>query len=209
MAKLGRASTPIDLLSYEPDDEQASVFFLPEDKHQGILTVFNWTKKTRSHELMLADLGLPQAHSFSVTDVLNHSEPVTIQNGTVLIQNQAPESVRVIKIVDTNVPEGAPSITVQAPATVNTGELFSVSALADASGVPTTGSHWDFGDGTTGNGAKVSHAYTREGEFTIRLTADGVDGMPAQKNFQIKVSGHLQVLPSLKNNRRPEQTREH
>jgi alpha-galactosidase len=209
MAKVGRASTPIDLLTYDPEDEQPSVFFLPEDKHQSILTVFNWTEKTRSHELKLADLGLPQDNSFSATDVLNQSEAVAISNKAVRIQNQAPESVRVIKLVDTNVPAAAPMITAQVPSSVNTGELFSVSAQADAGGVPAIGYHWDFGDGITSDGAKVHHAYSREGEFTVRLTVEGVDGVAAEKNFQMKVSGQLQMLPELMNNRRLEQPGDH
>jgi alpha-galactosidase len=202
MAKIGRASTPIDLLSYEPEDQQPSIFFLPEDRHQGILTVFNWTKKNRSRELKLAELGLPGNHSFSATDVLNRAESVAINNSTLHIQDQAPESVRVIKIVDVNIPEAAPNITAQVPSTVNTGELFSASAQADAAGVPAVRYHWDFGDGTHTDGAKVSHAYTREGEFTLRLIVDGVDGIPARKDFELKVSGHLQVLPELRINRR-------
>src|SRR5215467_3926379 len=179
MAKIGRASTPIDLLSYEPEDEQPSIFFLPVDRHQGILTVFNWTKKTRSRELKLSELGLPGNHSFSATDVLNRAESIAINNSTLRIQDQAPESVRVIKIVDANIPEAAPSITAQVPATVNTGELFTASAQADAGSVPAVRYHWDFGDGTNNDGAKISHAYSREGEFTLRLTVEGVDGIPA------------------------------
>lgn len=202
MAKIGRASTPIDLLSYEPEDQQPSIFFLPEDRHQGILTVFNWTNKNRSRELKLDQLGLPGNHSFSATDVLNPTESLAINNSSLHIQDQAPESVRVIKIVDMNIPEAAPTVTVQVPSIVNTGELFSASAQADEGGVPAVRYHWDFGDGTNSAGANVSHAYTREGTFTLRLTVDGVDGVPAQKDFELKVSGHLQVLPELRSNRR-------
>jgi alpha-galactosidase len=209
MAKIGRASTPLDLLTYAPEDEQPSVFFLLEDKHQGILTVFNWTKEARSHELKLADLGLPQDHSFSATDVLNQSETVVISNNAVKIKNQAPESVRVIKLVDMNVPAAAPTITTQVPSSVNTGELFSASAQADAGGAAAIDYRWDFGDGTTSDGAKVHHAFTREGEFTVRLTVEGVDGLVAKKNFQMKVSGRLQMLPELRNNRRLEQPGDH
>jgi hypothetical protein len=209
MAKGGRASTPVDLLSYEPDDEQPSIFFLSEDKHQGILTVFNWTKKTRSHEVKLSDLGLPESDTFSATDILNESGPVSISNGIVQIQDQPAESVRVIKIVDANVREAAPAIRAQVPSTVNSGELFHVSAQADDTGPPAVDYRWDFGDGTTANRAKVSHAYTREGAFTVRLTLDGIDGVAAEKTFSVKVSGHLTVLPDLRNNRRLEQTGDH
>jgi hypothetical protein len=202
MAKIGRASTPIDLLSYDPEDEQPSIFFLPEDPHQGILTIFNWTSKKRSHQLQLAELGLPANHSFSATDVLNPAESLAVNNRSLLIPDQAPDSVRVIKIVDTNVPPAAPTITLRAPSTVNTGELFNASAQADPGGVPALRYHWDFGDGTSSDAAKVSHAYTREGVFTLRLTVEGVDGVPAQTDFDLRVSGLLPILPELRNNRR-------
>ncbi len=35
---------------------------------------------------------------------------------------------------------------------------------------------WDFGDGTTGTGNSVTHAYTSEGEYTITLTVTDEDG---------------------------------
>jgi alpha-galactosidase len=202
MVKVGRAPTPIDLLTYEPEDEQPSIFFLLEDRHQGILTLFNWTKKPRSHDLKLSDLGFPDNHSFSASDVLNESESIAISNGVIQIQNQPPESVRVIRIVDGNIPEAAPTITVQVPSTVNAGGLFNLSAQTDPGGVPAVHYHWDFGDGTNTDGPTVRHTYAREGEFSIRLTVDGVDGVPTQKNFLVKVSGHLNVLPDLKDNRR-------
>jgi len=59
MAKAGRASTPVDLMAYEPEDGQPSVFLLRQSPRQSILTVFNWTDEPRSHSLSLADLGVP------------------------------------------------------------------------------------------------------------------------------------------------------
>ena len=32
MAKIGRASTPLDLMTYAPEDEQPSIFFLQETR---------------------------------------------------------------------------------------------------------------------------------------------------------------------------------
>ena len=55
MAKVGRAHTPVDLMTYLPEDEQPSIFFLQESQRQAILTVFNWTNAARSHTLKLAD----------------------------------------------------------------------------------------------------------------------------------------------------------
>ena len=205
MAKVGRPSTPLDLMTYEPEDGQPSIFFLRHDQREAILTVFNWTNTVRSHTLRLADLGLPADHKFAATDVLNQNETVTIGGGAVELENQPPQSVRVIKLIDTSIPAAAPTVTAQVPAAANTGEtitLSAVSAPAEAGGVPAAAYHWDFGDGTSADSPKASHAYTSAGEFTIRLTVDGVDGVPAQKNFSVKVTGNLRAHSNLTDNRR-------
>ncbi|MGC1450576.1 MAG: PKD domain-containing protein [Candidatus Sulfotelmatobacter sp.] len=202
MAKVGRASTPLDLMTYEPEDGQPSIFFLREDQRQAILTVFNWTNTVRSHTLRSSDLGLPAGHKFAATDVLNQHETVTLGGGAMELENQPPQSVRVIKLIDTSVAAAAPTVTAQVPAGTNTGETINLSAQAEAGGVPAVAYHWDFGDGTSADSPKASHAYTRAGEFTIRLTVDGVDGVPAQKNFSVKVTGNLKAHSNLTDNRR-------
>jgi len=42
MARLGRSSTPTDLMTYAASDVQPSIFLLKEDTRQSMLTVFNW-----------------------------------------------------------------------------------------------------------------------------------------------------------------------
>jgi len=206
MPKVGRASTPVDLMTYEPEDAQPSIFILREDQRQAILTVFNWTNTARSHTLKLADLGLPAGHTFAATDVLNHAvlnqnATVKLDGGAVHLENQ-PQSVRVIKLIDTGVAAAAPTVTAQVPAAANAGETITLSAVAEAGGVPAVAYHWDFGDGTSADSSKVFHAFTRAGEFTVRLTVDGVDGVPAQQNFSVKVTGILKAHSNLTDNRR-------
>jgi alpha-galactosidase len=203
--KVGQASTPFDLMTYEPEDGQPSIFFLREDQRQAILTVFNWTNTVRAHTLRLSDIGLPADHTFTATDVLNQSETVALVDGAVRLENQPPQSVRVIKLIDESIAAAAPTVTAKVPATANTGETIFFSALsaqAEAGGVPAVAYHWDFGDGTSADRAKVFHAYTSAGDFTIRLTVDGVDGVPAQKNFSVKVTGNLKAHSNLTDNRR-------
>jgi len=208
LAKVGQAATPLDLMTYAPEDGQPSLFFLREDQRQAILTVFNWTNTVRAHRLRLTDLGLPADHTFAATDVLNQSETVTLDDGAVRLENQPPQSVRVIKLIDTSVAAAAPTVTAQVPTAANAGETIiltafsTLSAQGDAGGVPAVAYHWDFGDGTSADSPKVSHAYTRAGEFTIRLTVDGVDGVPAQKSFSVKVTGNLRAHSNLTDNRR-------
>jgi len=205
MAKVGRASTPLDLMTYEPEDGQPSVFFLREDQRQAILTVFNWTNSVRSHTLKLADLGLPAGHKFAATDLLKQNETVTLGGGAVGLENQPPQSVRMIKLIDTSIAAAAPTVTAQLPTAAIAGETISLSAAsapAEAGGVPAVAYHWDFGDGTSADGPKASHAYSSAGEFTIRLTVDGVDGVPALKNSSVKITGKLKAHSKLADNRR-------
>jgi alpha-galactosidase len=205
MAKIGPASTPLDLMTYEPGDGQPSIFFLREDQRQAILTVFNWTNTAHSHTLTLADLGFPAGHTFAATDVLNPSETVALVDNALQLENQPPQSVRVIKLIDKSVAAAPPTVTAQVPTAANTGETTPFSALsapAEAGGVPAVAYHWNFGDGTSADGPKVSHAYTTAGEFTIRLTVDGVDGVPVDRNFSVKVTGNLKAHSNLTDNRR-------
>jgi len=202
MAKVGRASTPLDLMTYEPQDEQPSVFFLREDQRQAILTVFNWTNTPGSHTLKLADLGLPAGHTVAATDVLNQNELITLVGGAVRIEGQEAASVKVIKIIDTSVAKAAPTVTAQVPSAANAGETIHLSAQADSGGVPAVSYHWDFGDGTGADGPEPSHSYTRAGDFALHLTVEGLDGVPAERIFSVKVTGRLRVTPNLIENRR-------
>ena len=202
ISKVGRASKPIDLMTYEPEDEQPSIFFLQESPRQAILTVFNWTKNSRSHALKLVDLGLPAGHAFTAVDVLDPSAQVALAGDTVRIENQPAESVRVIKFIDGNVSASAPTVKAQVPSVANAGATIHLSAQAEPGGVPAIGYHWDFGDGNSADGPKVSYAYTRATHFDIRLTVDGVDGVPAVQTFPVEVTGSLHALPKLNDNRR-------
>jgi alpha-galactosidase len=101
---LERAATPIDLMSYSPQDGQPSEFLLHENNRQSVIAVFNWTDQPRSHKLSLSALGLTAAGPYKALDALNHDSPVALSGGNLELQNQAPHSVRLIKIVDTSVP---------------------------------------------------------------------------------------------------------
>ncbi|HYA64572.1 MAG TPA: PKD domain-containing protein, partial [Candidatus Sulfotelmatobacter sp.] len=202
MPKLGLASTPIDLLSYDPQDEQPSIFFLQESPRQAILTVFNWTEGPRSHVLDLSALGLPAGHSYSAKDVLEKNSAVDLQGGTVRIANQPAQSVRMIMLTDTGVPASAPVVHAQVPAEAKVGEAFSLSAQTEPGAVAAVGYHWDFGDGTSAQGPKATHVYTRTADFTVQLTVDGIEGRSAQQSFTIKATGSLRRQPHLADNRR-------
>jgi len=107
-----------------------------------------------------------------------------------------------IKVIDSNVSPSAPSVKAQVPAVAKAGGTIHLSAETEAAGVPAVEYHWDFGDGTSANGVRVSHTYTRPANFTIRLTVDGVDGVPFVQTFSVKVNGNLRAFPDLADHRR-------
>ena len=192
MVRYGRAAKPLDLMTYLPEDELPSVFLLRESKRQSILVVFNWTEKEREHKFLFSDLFPSPAlatHN-TVSDVFG--------TGAAMAQNQAslsltlpPHSVRMMKIIDTSIAASAPSVNVQAPKKIETGKPASFSAQDAADSEPVLSYRWDFGDGTGAEGSSVTHAYTHTGNFTIHLTAEGIDGVPLQKTLTVSAAGEI------------------
>jgi len=205
MAKAGRPSTPVDLMTYEPEDGQPSIFLLRQSPRQSILTVFNWTDRPRSRSLNLTDLGVLVSSTMVATAVMDSSSTFVLEGGAIRLQSQPPQSAVVIKLVDTGVAKAAPTVTARVPSQSKAGETIVFTAQADPNGVPALGYHWDFGDGTIFDGPKVSHCYTRAAEFTARLTVDGTDDVPYEQSFSITVSGELKPTPQLRANRRFEE----
>ena len=202
MAKLGRASTPIDLLSYRPEDEQPSIFFLKESARQSILTVFNWNREARSHTLAFADLGLPAGHRFKADNVLQPASAARVTRSSIELPALPPQSVIVLRLTDEDVPARAPATSAQVPASARTGEPLEVSAHAVSDDAPAVDYHWDFGDGTSAEGERVSHVYTRPADYHVSLSVKGVDGLATELGLAVKVTGALKAFPDLSTNRR-------
>ncbi|MGA9508419.1 MAG: PKD domain-containing protein [Candidatus Sulfotelmatobacter sp.] len=195
MVKLGRVSLPIDLLTYTEKDEQPSVFLLHEDRRQSILAVFNWTEQTNSHSFTFSNLNLSASHSYKLVDVFDAEKPHSMEHQTFRVENQPAHSVRLIKIIDTSIPAAAPSITYQVPSQAKIGEELQFSSTASRDGVPALAYHWDFGDGVVADGASLTHTFTAAGSYKVRSTAEGLDGISAEKTFSIAVSGAV-LLPA-------------
>jgi len=202
MAKLGRASLPLDMMTYRPEDEIPSVYVLKEDRRQAMLTVFNWTDGARSHTFRLADWGLPEGDTYQASDIFDGSKSVELGGGRLTLDGQPAHSVRMIKIIDTSVEAAPPAITADVPSSAPTGVAVKFSAAARADSVPVIIYHWDFGDGTTEDGARVVHAFTEPASYTVQLKVEGVDGPAAEQTFHVTVSGMLNWDFDLPNNRR-------
>jgi alpha-galactosidase len=193
MAKLGRAAIPVDLLTYSPEDGQPSIFVLHEDARQSIVSVFNWTEHPRSHQLKFSDMGLSAGHNYEFKDILESSARLSAKGESIHVEQPA-HSVKLIKITNATIPPAAPSVTVQVPDHAKVDEEIRFIVTVDLLGVPALAYHWDFGDGTSESGRQVIHAYTTPGEYKVRLVAEGVDGVPAEKWTSVSVSGTL-ILP--------------
>ncbi len=201
MVRLGHSSTPLDLMSYLPEDRQPSIFFLKESSRQSILTIFNWTDKPRTHTVTLASLGLSGTGSYTVAGEFD-TQQGSISVPKPLVVTQPPHSVRVLKLIDTSVPALAPVVHASHPTSGKAGETLSFSAIPANPNEPVVSYQWDFGDGVSLQGARVSHAYTHGGSYSVKLTALGVDGLAGVDTFQFPVTGAISTRFAPKENRR-------
>jgi hypothetical protein len=199
IAKLGRAAIPLDLLSYRAEDVQPGVFLLREDARQSVLAVFNWTERPNSHRFSLSDLKLTAGRNYKFTDIFSPESNVAL-NGESIQLDQPAHSVKLVKIVDTAIPAAAPSIQLEVPEHAKVWEDLKIASKADPSGVPALSYQWDFGDGTSEQGREVRHTYTKAGNYTVRLVAEGIDGIPAEKQAAISVSGNTSIPPPTRYN---------
>jgi len=189
MIRLGKASIPVDLMTYSNEDKQPSIFLLKEDKRQSILTVFNWTTTDREHTIDLAKAGLPSTGQYKVTNVLDAKDVPDLKGGVISF-HQPGHSVRVLKLVDTSVPAMHPDVTTDHPSEAATGAI--VAFAAESTGTNTALLYqWDFGDGVTLEGKQVSHTYTEPGDYEVHLSATGLGGLSTEEHFHVHISGHL------------------
>ena len=201
MVKLGKASVPIDLMTYDTADQQPSIFHLRESDRQSILTVFNWTEGPRARRISLADLGLAASGAYQITDIFDQ-KPVGAVSGVVSF-DQAPHSVRVLKIIDGSMPAGGPNVTAECAQSGKAGDEINFAARSDAAH-PALSYHWKFGDGVEQDGAQVDHAWTEAGTYMVQLTATGVDGKSAERSCKVSVTGRLSTAFTPSRNERYE-----
>ncbi len=190
MARLGRASTPMDLMTYLPEDGQPSIFLLKESRRQSILTIFNWTNNSRTHAVTLSSLGLSGKGPYAVYDVFDKQQ-ISRSAVNPFVVAQPAHSVRVLKIIETAVAAQAPVIHAQHPSSAKAGETVTFSARLASPETPVISYRWDFGDGVSLQGLQVSHAYTHSGNYQVKLTARGLDGLTGEGSFRFSVAGSL------------------
>lgn len=79
-------------------------------------------------------------------------------------------------------------------ASTNEGRAYSFDASAsrDDDG-PIASTTWDFGDGTSGTGAKVAHTYRLAGSYTVVVTVTDAQGATATKSATVTISNAAPV----------------
>jgi hypothetical protein len=190
MARLGHASTPVDLMSYEKSDRQPCIFLLRENPRQSILTIFNWTDQERSRAVDFKRLGLKEPGQYQIVDVFGEKDCCSNSSGAIHLV-QKPHSVRMLKLIDTSVPAVQPSFEVRSATGAKAGESLTFSAAASSSEAPVLAYHWDFGDGSNLDGMTVHHAFTHSGDYGVEVTATGLDAATILKTFSVSISGDV------------------
>jgi alpha-galactosidase len=203
MARLGHASLPVDLMTYAASDVQPSVFLLKEDNRQSILTIFNWTEGELKRNLRFADLGLKEPGKYQITEVFGDKSCCS-PSGDAINLVQPAHSVRMFKLVEDGIQAEPPAFEVRSATEAKAGETMTFSADSVAGQEPVLTCHWEFGDGSTEDGMKVQHTYTQSGEYTVRVTATGLEAITSSKTFTVKISGNIATRFVPANKKRPE-----
>lgn len=190
MARLGKASVPLDLMTYDAKDLQPSIFLLKQTSRQSMLTIFNWSEQTRVHTLTREQLHLDPTHRYSVSEVARAASEAS-QLKPSLEVTQPAHSVRLFKIVDTGVPAAAPVADGTVPASAKAGEVVRFDAITSGQDNPALGYEWDFGDGVKLAGPRQTHAYTHAATYTARLKVTGFAPESNTKSFVIEVTGSV------------------
>src|ERR1700733_1014752 len=203
MARLGHSSFPVDLLSYESADKQPSIFLLKEDNRQSILTVFNWSEEERKRSIDLKSLGLKDPGTYQITEVFGDKSCCDNSAATINLV-QPPHSVRMFKLIDNAIAAVPPPLEVHSAAAGKAGEGLTFSAEGESAEAPMLVCHWDFGDGTILDGMRVHHTYTHSGEYTVHVTATGLDAAATSKTVTVAISGTIPTRFAPAAKKRPE-----
>ena len=129
--------------------------------------------------------------------------------GILHLPDQAPHSVRLIKLVNISIAAKAQSVSISVPSAAQLGKNIVFQANADPDGTPVVHYHWNFGDGTRNEGRIVHHAYTGNGTYSVTLVAVGVDEKETVRKANIVIQGTLSTTYDVKDYRRYQDSPNH
>jgi alpha-galactosidase len=190
MARLGRASTPIDLMTYAAGDRQPSIFLLKENERQSVLTVFNWSDEQRTRAINFPGMGLRDPGRYQIVEVFGDPECCRSSSDTVTLVQKA-HSVRVLKLIDNSIPALQPPIEIRSAGGAKAGEPVNLSVVPSSPQAPVLTCHWDFGDGSSADGLEVQHAFTHAGEYAVQATVTGLGAVTNRKTSTVSITGDV------------------
>jgi alpha-galactosidase len=190
MARLGRSSTPIDLMSYAPADRQPSIFLLKENARQSVLTIFNWTDTERTRTVNLAGMGLKDPDKYQIVDAFGDPGCCGGSSDSITVVQHS-HSVRVLKLIDNSVPSEPPPFAIRSANGAKAGETLTLSAVPSSPEAPVLACHWDFGDGSGTDGLEVQHAFTHAGEYDVQVTVTGLGAATNRKTSRVSITGDV------------------
>jgi alpha-galactosidase len=190
MARLGRASTPVDLMTYAPGDRQPSIFLLKENGRQSILTVFNWTDEQRTRAINLAGMGLKDPGKYQIVEAFGDQSCCNSSSDTITMVQKA-HSVRVLKLIDNSVPALQPPFDIRSASGAKAGETLNLRAVPSSAEAPVLACHWAFGDGTSADGLEVQHAFTHAGEYDVQATVTGLGAVANRHTSRVSITGDV------------------
>jgi alpha-galactosidase len=190
MARLGRASTPVDLMTYAPADKQPSVFLLKENERQSILTIFNWTDGELKRAINLTSLGLKEPGKYRIVEAFGDQSCCSSSSDTLNLV-QKPHSVRMLKLIDDSVPAIQPPFEIRSATSAKAGETLTFRAATSSAEAPVLTCHWDFGDGTSMDGMEAQHAFTHSGDYEVKATVTGLDATTNRKTLAVSIAGDV------------------
>jgi hypothetical protein len=190
MARLGRASIPLDLMTYAASDLQPSVFLLKQTPRQSTITIFNWSEVPRHHSLTRATLELDPSANYTVSEVLTDANNSASLSAALDIQ-QPPHSVRMFKVINTDLLAQAPTVKATVVPSGKAGVTMNFNADPTDASNSVLNYTWDFGDGVTVDGANATHAYTHAGIYTARLQCSGFAPQLSVQTFTVTITDSI------------------
>jgi alpha-galactosidase len=203
MARLGRSSTPVDLMTYAPGDAQPSVFLLKEDDRQAMLTIFNWTEGELKRTIRFADIGLKDPGKYQFTEVFGDKSCCSLSADAIGFV-QPGHSVRMFRLIEEAIPVAPPAFEVRTEKKAKAGETLPFGVDRVAGQEPALACHWDFGDGSAQDGMKALHAYTQSGAYTVRATCTGLESRSSSHTLTVTISGNIATRFVPADKKRPE-----
>ena len=190
MARLGRSSTPVDLMTYGPEDRQPSIFLLKENGHQSVLTIFNWADAERTRTVKLTSLGLKDPGQYQIMEAFGDPQCCSTSSDGITVVQKA-HSVRVLKLIDNSVPAVQPPFEIRSAQGAKAGETLTFNAVPSSPEAPVLTCHWDFGDGSSTDGLQAQHAFTHSGEYDVQVTVMGLGAVTNRKTSRVSISGDV------------------